>query len=184
MWALAFIPHWAYYLSLIFGVGASLTNSPIIRIIGTLLIAGSCWYIGKFSNDQAWQARVAEMEAKVAASEAKATDANREIVTQVITKTKLVKQKTEANVQYITKYVAQDLDNQCTLTNAAVMLNNSASQNEVPGSSSGVVTGASDVKASEFLQTVTENYGTYYQLVEQVKGWQSWYYKQKKIFEE
>lgn len=184
MWLLGFVPHFVFYISLIFGVGASLTNSVITRIVGLVLVAASCWYIGGFSNDEIWQARVTEMETKVAAAEAKAADANREVVVQVITKTKLVKQKTKANTEYITKYVTKDLDSNCTLTNAAVMLNNSASQNEIPGSSSGAVSGASDVKASEFLATVTENYGTYYQLVEQVKGWQTWYYKQKKIFEE
>lgn len=184
MWLLTFIPHWAYYVTLIIGVGAGIANSAVYRILGTIIVALSCWYIGGFQADAEWQARVAEVQAQVAASEAKAAEANQKIAQQVATNTKRVKQKTKTNVQYITKYVTQDLDNQCTLTNAAVMLNNSASQNEVPGSSSGVVSGTSDVKASEFLTTVTENYGTYYQLVEQVKGWQTWYYKQKKIFEE
>lgn len=184
MWILGFIPVWAYYISLIFGVGASLTNSPITRIVGVLLIAASCWHLGGVSNETLWQARVNEMQAKVAVAEAKTVEANKTVVTQVVTKIKVIKEKTQANVEYITKYVAKDLDNTCTLTSASVLLSNSASQNEVPPSSSGVITGASEVKASEFLQTVTENYGTYYEVVEQVKGWQAWYYAQKKIFEE
>ena len=184
MWLLAFIPHWAYYVSLIIGVGASLLNSRNSHIIGLILVAGSCWHLGGVYTESVWQTRVAELEAKVAASEAKATEANQKVAQQVATGTKRVKQKTKTNVEYITKYVTKDLDSNCTLTNAAVMLNNSASQNEVSSSPAGVASGASDVKASEFLATVTENYGTYYQLVEQVKGWQTWYYKQKKIFEE
>ena len=184
MWMLGFLPHWAFYISLILGVGAGIVNSVVYRILGTILIGLSCWYIGGFQADEQWQDRVREMEAQVVAAEAKSAKANREVVTQVVTKIKLVKEKTKSNVEYITKYVAADLDNTCTLTSASVMLSNSASQNEVPNSSAGVVSGTSTVKASEFLQTVTENYGTYYQLVEQVKGWQSWYYKQKKIFEE
>lgn len=184
MWFLAFIPQWAYYISLIIGIGASLVNSRNSHIIGLILIAGSCWHLGGVSNEAIWRARVAEMEAKVVAAELKSADANKEVVTQVVTKIKIIKEKTKANVEYITKYVAKDLDASCTLTNASIMLSNSASQDEVPGSSSGVTQGTSEVKASEFLATVTENYGTYYQLVEQVKGWQAWYYKQKKIFEE
>jgi len=184
MWLLGFIPHWAYYISLFIGVGASLINSRNSHIIGLILIAGSCWQLGGISNEAIWQARVVEMQAKVAIAEAKAVDANQQVVTQVVTRTKIIKEKTKANVEYITKYVAQDLDASCALTNASIMLSNSASQNEVPGSSRGVITGTSEVKASEFLETVTENYGSYYQLVEQVKGWQTWYYKQKKIFEE
>ena len=184
MWFLGFLPVWAYYISLIFGVGASLTNSVITRIVGVLLIAASCWHLGGVSNEAIWQARVNEMQAKVVIAEAKAIEANQTVVTQVVTKTKVIKQKTKTNVEYITKYVAKDLDASCTLTSASVLLSNSASQNEVPGSSSGVITGTSEVKASEFLVTVTENYGTYYEVVEQVKGWQAWYYAQKKIFEE
>jgi hypothetical protein len=102
----------------------------------------------------------------------------------MVTRIKTIKQTTKANVEYINNHVAKDLDSSCTLTNATIMLNNSASQNEVSSSTTGVATGTSEVKASEFLETVTENYGTYYQLVEQVKGWQTWYYTQKKIFEE
>jgi hypothetical protein len=184
MWALAFIPHWVFYVSLSVGIGAGVINSAVYRNLGTLLVALSCWYISGFQTEAQWQARVAEMEAQVAQAEAKALEANQKIAVQVVTRTNVVKQKTKANVEYITKYVAQDLDNSCTLTSAAIMLNNSASQNEVPGSTSSVITGTSEVKASEFLATVTENYGTYYEVVEQVKGWQAWYYQQKKIFEE
>jgi hypothetical protein len=39
------------------------------------------------------------------------------------------------------------------------------------------------VKASELLSTVAENYGTYYELSEQLKMWQEWYRSKKLIFE-
>jgi hypothetical protein len=184
MWSLTIIPLWVYYCSAIIGVGASLINPAITRVIGIVLIAGSCWQLGGTSTEAKWQARVQEMQTRVAVAKTKSQQVNQQIITQVVTKTKLVKEKTDENVKYITKYVAQDLDSNCTLTAAAVMLNNSASQNEVSSSTSGTASGTSTVKASEFLATVTENYGTYYQLVEQVKGWQAWYYAQKKIFEE
>ena len=78
----------------------------------------------------------------------------------------------------VTKY-----DNQCTLSNAAIVLHNSASQNVVAPSSGPAVEGTSNVKASELLRAVTENYGTYYQIREQLLGWQEWYNEQKKIYE-
>lgn len=44
---------------------------------------------------------------------------------------------------------------------------------EVPaGSSSSVV-----------FETVIDNYGTYYEIANRLKGWQQWYVEQKKIFE-
>lgn len=41
-----------------------------------------------------------------------------------------------------------------------------------PGSSSSTV-----------FETVIENYGTYYEIANRLKGWQQWYTEQKKIFE-
>ena len=41
----------------------------------------------------------------------------------------------------------------------------------------------STVKASELLDTVVVNYGTYYEVAEKLKGWQEWYRSQKAIFE-
>jgi uncharacterized membrane protein len=43
-----------------------------------LLVAGIYWY-GGYSNEMLWRERVAEMEAKVAAAEAKSKETNKEI---------------------------------------------------------------------------------------------------------
>jgi hypothetical protein len=69
------------------------------------------------------------------------------------------------------------------LSNAAVILHNSSSQNELPPSTIGTVTGTSKVTTAELLGTVNENYGTYYEIVNKLKAWQSWYKEQKQIFE-
>ena len=188
MWLLSTLPHWVFYgtlsIGVILAVGAGVTNLRSVQIGGCLLIWASTWFIGGIENDNAWQLRVKDMEAKVVLAEAKSAVVNTEVITKTITKIKLVKETTDANVQYITKYVAKDLDADCKLTNASIMLHNSASQNEVPRSSSIAASGPSEVKASELLSTVTENYGTYYEVVERLKGWQDWYWQQKKVFEE
>jgi len=62
-------------------------------------------------------------------------------------------------------------------------LHNSSSQNELPSSTIGTVTGTSEVTTAELLGTVNENYGTYYEMRERLLGWQDWYKKQKHIFE-
>lgn len=187
MWILDLLPHWVFYGTLSAGivlvVGASVINIRNAQLIGCLIIWASTWFIGGISNDNAWQARVKDMEAKVVLAEAKSQTVNTEVITKTITKIKLVKEKTNADVQYITKYVAKELDTDCRLTNASIVLHDSASKNEVPGSPSSVASTPSEVKASELLSTVVENYGTYYEVVEQVKGWQEWYWKQKKAFE-
>ncbi len=40
------------------------------------------------------------------------------------------------------------------------------------------------IKLSDIMKTVTINYGTYYTEREKVRGWQEWYAKQKKIYED
>jgi hypothetical protein len=155
-----------------------------IQVAGVILTVVGAWYEGSIAKDAEWKTRVAELEIKVAQAEAKSQKVNTEIVTKVVTKIQVIKDTTNANTKYITEYVAKDLDADCRLTNASVLLHNIASQGEVPGSTSNTVGGTSQVKASELLETVTENYGTYYQVVEKLKGWQEWYAAQKKIFEE
>ena len=187
MWILDLLPHWVFYIALSAGivltVAASVINIRNAQLIGCLIIWASTWFIGGISNDNAWQLRVKDMEAKLVLAEAKSQTVNTEVVTKTITKIKVIREKTHADIQYITKYVAQELDADCRLTSASILLHNSASTGEVSGSPSSAASNTSPVKASELLTTVVENYGTYYQVVEQVKGWQEWYQQQKKVFE-
>lgn len=37
--------------------------------------------------------------------------------------------------------------------------------------------------AADVVGVVIDNYGTYYEVVNQLQGWQQWYQEQKKIFE-
>ena len=37
--------------------------------------------------------------------------------------------------------------------------------------------------SSVVFETVIENYGTYYEVANRLRGWQQWYAEQKKIFE-
>ena len=195
MWLLKFLPDWIFHAVLVAGVLAMVASFVIkfipfvtayrlpIQAVGLVLIVLGVWFQGAMSNEAAWQARVHEMEQKVAAAEVKSAQETVRIVTRVVTQIQTIKDTTNANVQYLEKQVAQDLDRECTLTNASVLLHNSASQNVLAPSSGTTVEGTSDVKASELVRTVTENYGLYYQTREQVIGWQMWYSEQKKIFE-
>ena len=196
MWLLEFLPDWIFHAVLVVGVMAMVASFVLkfipfvtayrlpIQAAGLVLTVLGVWFEGAMSNEAAWQARVHEMEQKVAAAEVKSAQENVRIVTQVVTRIQTIKDTTNANAQYLEKQVAQDLDRECTLTNASVMLHNSASQNEVARSAGDTAGAASEVKASELIGAVVENYGTYYQVVERLKGWQDWYRTQKAIFEQ
>ena len=69
-----------------------------------LLVAGIYWY-GGYSNEMLWRARVAEMEAKVAAAEAKSKETNKEIETKIVERTRVIKEKGKTQIEYINRLV-------------------------------------------------------------------------------
>ena len=196
MWLLEFLPDWIFHAVLVVGVSAMAASFVLkfvpfvtayrlpIQAAGLILTVLGVWFEGAISNEAAWQARVHEMEQKVAAAEVKSAQETVRIVTRVVTQIQTIKDTTNANTQYLEKQVAQDLDRECSLTNASVMLHNSASQNEMARSAGDTAGAASEVKASELIGAIVENYGTYYQVVEKLRGWQDWYRTQKTIFEQ
>lgn len=196
MWVLNFVPDWIFHAVLLIGIMALVASQVLkflpfvtvyrlpIQAAGLVLVVVGVWFQGAISNQAAWQARVHEMQQQVAAAEVKSAQENVRIVTQVITKIQTVKETTNANQQFLASAVAQDLDRECTLTDASVLLHNRSSQNQVASSAASVDGGPSAVKASQLISTVVENYGTYYQVVERLRGWQDWYRTQQAIFEQ
>ena len=141
------------------------------------------FFEGAISNEEKWLAKVKEEEAKVAVVEVKSAEENVKVITKYVNKIQIVRETTDAIVKEIPIYITKDDDRKCELSNAAIVLHNSASQNTLPPGPGTITPGASDVKASELLTTVTENYGTCYEIREQVKAWQDWYKIQKKTYE-
>ena len=196
MWIIEWLPDAVIYgatflsaLALI--VSTFFKNLPFVGQYARAIQFGSAvalllgiYLCGGISNEAKWQARVKEMEVKVAAAEAKSAQQNVKIVEKVVKQIEIVKETTNENLRVAQEVVAKDLDASCRLTDASVMLHNSASQNEVSRGTSDPAGRTSEVKASELVTTVVENYGTYYQVVEKLKGWQEWYKSQKSIFEE
>lgn len=197
MWFISsFLPDWfiTYFVHIVLAIGLILTFAStivaklpvissygkLVKPIGLVILALAIYLEGGLTNELSWRAKVAEFEEKVKVAEAKSAEANTKIETKVITKIQVIKDTSNENKQAINKYVTDS----CQLSNAAVMLHDSASQNEVPGSTISTVRGTSEVKVPELLTTVTENYGTCYEAIEKLKAWQDWYRTQKKIYEE
>jgi hypothetical protein len=198
-WIVSLIPDslfvWIYYIMLTVGLGLYIVSKlvtwlPLIsqyklpaEVTGVVLLVCGAYLVGSYSTEMSWRERVKELEGKVAIAEQKSREVNTVIETKVITKIKVVKENVYVNREIIKEVAGKQLDTQCTLPNSTVSLHDSASRNEVargPGSTDGT---PSAVKASELLDTVVQNYGTYYEVVEKLKGWQDWYKEQKKIFE-
>jgi len=112
-WMLSVLPNWFWTLLFFSGVVALGASTFIklyavpLKIGGFAAVAISIWFLGAASNEEKWQARVRELEAKVAAAEVKSNQANTVIEEKVITKTKVVKEKGEQIIQYINRDVVK-----------------------------------------------------------------------------
>ena len=83
--------------------------------------------IGAISNNDAWLARVKEMETKVAEAEAKSATTNTEIVEKTVVKTQVVKQRGEDIVKYVDREVVK-YDATCVVPREFVTVHNKAAE--------------------------------------------------------
>jgi hypothetical protein len=78
-----------------------------IQVASVILIAIGTYMSGAISNEEAWLARVREMEAKVAEAEAKSAKENVKIVEKVVKKLQVVRVKGEEVIKYVDREVVK-----------------------------------------------------------------------------
>ena len=191
IWILNLIPNFSIHLILIISVLSLVATEffsfvPFIskyltpiKVVAIIIMAFALYFEGAIGSNDLWQAKVNELTIKLAKAETQSAQVNTVLVETILTKENIIKDKQNELKIAINKYSTDE----CKLSNASVSLFNSSSQNELPTSTIASTTGTSEVKISELLNTVNDNNATYYKLVEHIKGWQSWYKEQKKIFD-
>jgi hypothetical protein len=75
-------------------------------VLGVFLLYGT-YVIGGIVNEEVWQARVDEMEQKVAEAEVKSVEETIKIVTKVKYKTQIIHEKGEEVVKYIDREIVK-----------------------------------------------------------------------------
>jgi len=195
-WMINLLPTWIFQFITVLGIvllvgSRFLKNVPFFSqynlpayLLGIVITTLGVYYGGVRSGDAAWQAKIKAMEEQVKVAENQSKSVNTVIQTQVVEKVKVVKERVYVNKQINANTVAQQINSKCIVPESAVVLINSASQNEVARGAGSTDGSASNVRASDVVETVVENYGRYNELREKVIGWQRWYLEQKKIFEE
>ena len=153
------------------------------ELVGVVLLVVGAYFYGGYGVQAAWQARVAELEAKVKAAEEESQKVNIVIQEKVVTKIKVVKENVYVNREIIKEVAGKQLDASCSLPKSTISLHDSASRNEVAGRAAAVDGTPSEVKASQLLDRVVENYGSCHENAAKLEAWQEWYKEQKKIFE-
>ena len=121
MWILHFLPDalilWVCNIVLLAGILLTVTaffikRIPVInqyripaQVLGIALLVIGVYWRGGYAVEQEWRERVAEVEARVAAAEAKSAEENVKIVTKVVTKTQVIRTRGET----ITKYIDREI---------------------------------------------------------------------------
>jgi uncharacterized membrane protein len=119
MWILSWLPNWIFYAIFFVGLLCLLATYVMkfipfvyvyrtpIQAISILAIAIGTYMSGAISNEEAWQAKVKEMELKVAAAEVKSVKENIKIVEKVVTKTEYITRRGQDIIQYVDKEVVK-----------------------------------------------------------------------------
>ena len=101
------------------------TNAIQLRFVAVLLLTLTVWMEGGIANEAKWQARVQELEARVAAAEKAAAEANGKIETVYVDRVEVVKE-----IQYVVRKdianSASSLDANCRIIPEAVKILNQA----------------------------------------------------------
>jgi len=193
-WMINLLPTWIFQFITVLGIvllvgSRFLKNVPFFSqynlpayLLGIVITTLGVYYGGVRSGDAAWQAKIKAVEEQVKVAENQSKSVNTIIQTQIVERVKIVKDTKNANKE-TAKLIARQLDDRCVVPESTVVLINNASQNEVARSPASADGSASNVRASDIVETVVENYGRYNELREKVIGWQNWYLEQKKIFE-
>jgi uncharacterized membrane protein len=119
MWILQWLPNWIFYAIFfagLLGLVATFVMKFIplvyvyrtpIQAVSVVLIALGTYMAGAISNEEAWQARVKEMEAKVEAAAVESAQENVKIVEKVVKKTEYIKTRGQDIVKFIDKEIVK-----------------------------------------------------------------------------
>ena len=119
MWILQWLPNWIFYLMFfagLLGVVATYVMKFIpfvyvyrtpIQVASVILIAIGTYMAGAISNEEAWVARVKEMEAKVAKAEAESAKENVKIVEKVVKQLEVVRVRGDDVIKYIDREIVK-----------------------------------------------------------------------------
>lgn len=118
-WMLGLLPDWFWTLVLwagIASIGGSylLAKIPVVgqykfplRLGGVIALLIGVYFQGVIANEEKWQARVKELEAKLAIAENRSHEENVKIEEKIVNKTKVIKQKGDDIIKYIDREVVK-----------------------------------------------------------------------------
>ena len=119
MWIISFLPDWVFHAITIAGVLGTIVGFVLgmipavktyiipVRVISILLLSLGLYLEGGLADYAVWEAKVKEVEAKLAQAELQSAKENTKIVTKVITKTQIVKTRGQDIVRYVDREIVK-----------------------------------------------------------------------------
>lgn len=137
MWLLNFLPSWFFYSLILLGIVGFCATYLIrfikipaiymyktpIQIVSVVLIVLGVYMAGSIANEEAWQLKVKEVEAKLAEAEAKGAVETIKIVEKIVVQEKIIRERGRNTVEYIDREVVR-YDNQCVIPDVFIESHN------------------------------------------------------------
>jgi energy-converting hydrogenase Eha subunit H len=98
-----------------------------IQLVSIALVVIGTFMAGAIHDNEAWEAKVRELEAKLAIAAAQSAQENVKIVEKIVTKTQVIKEKAQTNTQYIDREIVK-YNNICEIPKEFIQLHNSAAE--------------------------------------------------------
>jgi hypothetical protein len=148
MWLMNFLPDWIFHAILLAGVLGLLASFVLgfIPVISTyrlpiqvgaiLLVVTGVWFEGAMSNQAEWEARVKDLEVKVAEAEVESQKENIKIVTKTVKQIEIVREKGQDIVNYVDREVVKDKEvikfvENCPIPEIIISTHNAAALNKI-----------------------------------------------------
>ena len=145
MWILQWLPNWIFYGIFFAGLLGLLATYVMkfipfvyvyrtpIQAVSVLAIVIGTYMSGAISNEEAWQTKVKEMEAKVAAAEIESQKENVKVVEKIVKKTEYITRRGQDIIQYVDREVVKYDDRfrpggQCELPKEFIKAINNAAE--------------------------------------------------------
>ena len=139
MWLLNWLPDWIFYAIGFVGLiglfstyllqfipipAISMYKAPI-QLVSIVLIAFATYMSGGIANEAKWNAKVKEVEIKVAAAEVESIKQNVKIVEKVVKKTEYITRKGNDVIQYVDREIVK-YDSLCVIPKEFIKAHNDA----------------------------------------------------------
>ncbi len=118
-----------------------------VQLVGIVCLVLGVYMKGGADVEMRWRNKVEEFQNKIAVAESQSKEANKKLVDELKKSSQLTKEVKDANKAKI-RANAVKIDSECRVPDVAIELHNSASLNQVSGSSSGAAGAVPNSKSS------------------------------------